>query len=162
MGSWRERNVGEHDHGFVQLLLGGLFLEHMDDWRVRPITEQRVRVSEKRVRIPDLAVLRAETPVEPVALTPPLICIEVLSPEDRLSRAKLPLVDYWRMGVRHAWLFDPIRQAAWIYDGELRLAREPVLTVPGTAIEVDTVALFAKFDRYAWRPLPPDDRCFDE
>ena len=161
-GELEERNVGEHDHGFLQSLLIMLFGSHMDDWKVRPVAEQRVRVSETRVRIPDIAVLRAETPVEPVAVTPPLICIEIVSPDDTTRRAARPLIDYWEMGVKHAWLFDPMRQTVWVYDGELRLFQEPALVVPGTPIQVDIEALFAKFDRYARRPLPPGARLVGE
>lgn len=40
--------------------------------------------------------------------TPPLIVIEILSPEDRVSRYKERLEDYRRMGVPNIWVIDPM------------------------------------------------------
>lgn len=55
-------------------------------------------------------------PIEAVITTPPLICTEVLSPLDRLPRAKIVMADYFSMGVPNIWLTDPIRQAAYTFD----------------------------------------------
>jgi Uma2 family endonuclease len=99
------------------------------------------------VRIADVAILRANAPREKVSLTPPLICIEILSPEDRLSRAKLVLADYLAMGVPHIWLIDPIRRAAFTFDERGLLEVDPHnLAVPGTAIRLDLSEAFSAID----------------
>ena len=80
--------------------------------------------------------------------TPPLICIEVMSPEDRIPLAKRVLADYFLMGVPNIWLVDPIRRIAYIYSVTgLQLAASLVLTVPGTPIRLDLNDIFRKLDQ---------------
>ena len=79
-GRIEERNVGEHDHGFLQILLGTLFTNHRQLWGVHTVTDVRIQVSAKRFRIPDISVMPAEAPRELILRNPPLIAIEILSP----------------------------------------------------------------------------------
>jgi Uma2 family endonuclease len=146
-GEIEERNVGEYDHGKIQLLLGTIFSNNEDAWGTDAVTEQRIRVNASRVRICDLAILRLGAPREQVTETPPLLCIEILSPEDRLSRAQLVLADYFAMGVPNIWLIDPYKREAYTFTAHgLQPAEPTLLTVPGTPIQVDLSALFAKLN----------------
>ena len=78
-----------------------LFTDHEDEWHTDAVLEQRIRVSATRVRISDVAVLRMSDAQENVVSTnAPLLCLEVLSPEDRLARAERVMADYRAMGVR--------------------------------------------------------------
>ena len=146
-GGIEERNLGEFDHARLQALLTGLFLMREEEWGLIAVVEQRIRVSPKRVRICDVALLREDAPREKVTETPPLVCIEVLSPEDRLARAKLVLADYLSLGVENIWLIDPIRRAVFTYDSAgLHDIGVDALTVAGTSISVDIQQLFRKLD----------------
>lgn len=146
-GTLEERNVGTYDHGKVQGWIVHIFTLHARQWGTDPVVEQRIRVRANQVRVCDVAVLRAEAPPEPVTTTPPLICIEVLSPDDRLSRTKLLLADYLAMGVQNIWLVDPIYRAAFTYDAEGLHEADPVqLTVADTPIRVDLTETFAALD----------------
>ena len=51
-GRIEERNVGEYDHGYLQTLLAHLFMNHREDWGVRPLTDVRVQVKTTRFRVP--------------------------------------------------------------------------------------------------------------
>jgi Uma2 family endonuclease len=147
-GEIEERNVGTYDHAKIQLLIATLFVNNEDMWQTDAVVEQRIRVSATRVRICDVAILRADAPHEPVTATPPLICIEILSPEDRLSRAKVVLGDYLAMGVRNLWLIDPIRRVAYTFDQSgLHEADTTTLKVPETPIHLDLTAFFDKLDK---------------
>ena len=146
-GVVEERNLGEFDHARLQALLTALILANESEWHVIGVVEQRIRISGRRVRISDLAMLRANAPREPVTETPPYICIEVLSPEDRLSRAKLVLQDYLAMGVEHIWLVDPQTRTVYTFDAEgLHEQDDLSLTVPNTSIHIDVAALFSRLD----------------
>jgi len=51
------------------------------------LTEQRVQIAARRFLVPDLCVLRLGSPTEDILTRPPLIAIEILSPEDTIRRA---------------------------------------------------------------------------
>jgi Uma2 family endonuclease len=146
-GEIMERNVGKYEHGKIQSLIATLFTVHEDIWQTDAIVEQRIRVSPARVRVCDVAILHTDAPHEEVTATPPHICIEILSPEDRLSRAKLVLADYLAMGVSNLWLIDPIRRVAYTFDATgLHEADTAHLTVPNTPIHLDLTAFFARLN----------------
>ena len=146
-GVLEERNVGTYDHGKIQGWLFQIFNMNAKAWRTDPVVEQRIRLGFNRVRICDVVILRADAPREAVTTTPPLLCVEILSPDDRLSRTKLVLADYLAMGVNHIWLIDPIYRAAFTYDANgLHEADPASLTVPGTDIRVDLTEAFAALD----------------
>jgi len=149
-GEIEERNLGEYEHARLQSLIVSLFVAKEDAWKVEAVTEQRIRVSPGRVRIADIAILRADAPHEHVTATPPLVCIEILSPEDRLPRAQQVLADYLAMGVENIWLIDPLRRGAFTYDADgLHIADPSNLTVPGTPIRVDLTPAFDRLDKKA-------------
>lgn len=147
-GRVEERNLGEHDHGYLQALLAVLFLNHRNEWGVRAVTDVRTQVKRTRFRCPDLSVLRADAPREPIITHPPLIAIEILSPEDRLSRLQEKVDDYVAFGVENIWVFDPETRRAWTAG---RFGLHPVesgeLTVEGSPIRVVLSELFAELDR---------------
>ena len=146
-GEIRERNLGEYEHATFQIAIGSQFWVHRAEWAVHPVTEQRIQVAPDKVRVCDIAVLRADAPRERVTLTPPLICIEILSPEDRLSRAKEVLADYLRMGVENIWLVDPIYRSVWTFDTTGLHEADPAnLKVKDTPIHLDLGEAFAALD----------------
>ncbi len=106
-GVIEERHLGEYEHGRLTGLLFAHFHPSAKALGVLPIVEQRIRIDANRVRICDFVLIQAELPRERVTQTPPLLCVEVLSPEDRLARAEVVLTDYRNMGVKHIWLMDP-------------------------------------------------------
>jgi Uma2 family endonuclease len=147
-GRLEDRNVGEHDHGFLQTLLATIFTNNRRNWGVHTVSDVRVQVAATRFRIPDVSVLRSSDPRDSVLRKPPLIAIEILSPEDRLSRFTEKLEDYVAFGVPHIWVLDPQKRRAAEYgDGKLDWMGDGELTVPGTPIRIVVSELFAELDR---------------
>lgn len=147
-GEVRERNLGEQPHGLVQLTIGSIFLRNRKLWGLRPITEQRVQVSATRFRIPDVCVVLSSEPVHPILLAPPLLCVEVLSPEDRFQRIHERVDEYLRMGVPHVWIIDPITREVWTATtscGTQPLQGEE-LTIPGTPVRLSRAEIFEELD----------------
>jgi Uma2 family endonuclease len=101
----RERRVGRWEHARMQWLLAAWFFTHEKEWGITGSTEQRVRVSDNRVRVPDLVVLTAG-PQPDVLTDPPLLVIEILSPDDSYSDTQERAQDYRAMGVRTVWIVD--------------------------------------------------------
>ena len=123
-----ERNVGEKEHSKAQQELLFYFRERRRQWGIFVIQEQRVQVSRHRYRIPDVCVVLGAEPDEQIFTTPPFLCVEILSPEDRVSRMQERIDDYLRFGVRFVWLIDPYQKRAWIYtQDEIREVRDGLL-----------------------------------
>ncbi|CAN5720462.1 hypothetical protein BH10ACI4_BH10ACI4_24840 [soil metagenome] len=131
----------------LQFVLAAIFNANRRSWNVVAGTEIRARVGVNRYRIPDVTVLRRSDPVEPVTSIPPLVCIEVLSPNDTISRMQERIDDYIRMGVEHVWLIDPLSRKAWVAtaDGSHHHV-EAEFIVPGTPIRVPLAEAFAELD----------------
>jgi Uma2 family endonuclease len=113
-GVVEERNLGEVDHGLAQLRLGHFFMGLFRQTGLLPMTEVRMQTSKTRFRIPDVTVTRGK-PKEQILTEPPLLCIEILSPEDRMSRMNTRIQEYLNFGVPVVWLVDPAERRVWIY-----------------------------------------------
>ena len=146
-GELRERNVGKWEHARVQWLLAGWFMNHEDQWGVTGSTEQRTRVAGNRVRIPDVVVMRLG-PQPDVLTDPPLLVIEILSPDDTYSDTQERADDYRRMGVETLWIIDPKTRSGRMCSGADWIAAER-LVVPGTPLYVDLPAIFARIGERA-------------
>ena len=144
-GELEERNVGELEHSAVQAFFIGWFIAHQELWRLEAYPEIRLRVSPTRVRIADLAILPVKRPYEAVPSQPPVAIIEVLSPEDRVSRYQQRLDDYRSMGVANIWVIDPMRRKAFDCS---RGGWQPVdkLVIADSLVEIPLDPLWKKLD----------------
>ena len=113
-GELEERNVGERDHSRLQALITQYLMNRERDWAIFVYVEQRIQIAPTRFRVPDIAVV-ATRPTSGVITEPPLLCIEILSPEDRATRIQARIDDYLNMGVSCVWLVDPATRRAWIH-----------------------------------------------
>ena len=147
-GEIEQRHMGEHTHNLIQGFIYYTFTSNQESWRAEAIIEQRIRIDSSRVRVCDVAVIDAAAPFEELLTSPPLLCIEILSPLDRVSRAQLVLADYYAMGVPNIWLIDPTRRTAYTFDASGLQDADPAhLTVPNTPIHLDLTPAFAQLDR---------------
>ena len=106
-----ERNVGEFDHANLQMAIASYLYTRRKELGITVVPEQRVQVSPTRFRVPDVCVTLAEP--EQIFTKPPFICIEILSPEDRLSATQERVTDYLNMGVPYVWILDPKARVAY-------------------------------------------------
>ncbi|HEY3824797.1 MAG TPA: Uma2 family endonuclease [Bryobacteraceae bacterium] len=127
-GEVQERNWGERDHSSAQGEIVFYLRTRYLRLRGRVLPEQRVQVSATRFRIPDVCVLAEDAPKEQIVRTPPILCIEILSPEDRMSRYLERVNDYFEMGVPLCWIIDPTARRAWVATpGNLAEAMDGIL-----------------------------------
>jgi len=127
-GEIQERNLGERPHSRTQGRIYAFLFQREGRWGICVLPEQRVEVAPTRFRVPDICVLLASDPVEPIVRHPPFLCVEILSPEDRVSRLNERLSDYFQMGVRYVWVLDPQTRRAFCYmPGEMREVRDGML-----------------------------------
>ncbi len=148
-GRLLERNLGEIPHSRLQGFFYWVFRSHEADWRLSALTEQRVQVTATRYRVPDVCIVPFHIEDKRIVRAAPLLCIEILSPEDRMSEMQERVDDYLRMGVKAVWVVDPMRRKAFSAEAEGEVTPVPeLLRVPGTMVEISVPAVFAELDRY--------------
>jgi Uma2 family endonuclease len=146
-GELVERNVGELKHSFLQSILGAYLRQLSRPLQIRVATELRLRIGPTRYRIPDLTVMLRDQPLEPVPTRPPFLCIEIVSPEDRMSRLTERVKEYLAFGVKHVWVVDPETRTAFSYTREESREVRDNLTTQNPEISISLPELFAELDR---------------
>ncbi len=105
--------------------------------------EVRTRVAGTRVRLPDV-VVGPKKPWPQTLVEPPLLVIEIVSPDDRFSDLKV-VEDYQRMGIENIWVIDPQKRVGWVCEPEAwRL--EQRLRAKSGSMYVELGALWAALD----------------
>jgi Uma2 family endonuclease len=147
-GVLEERDMGEFEHSWLQAILTTLFFNRRDEWGVFGLPEQRVQTQRDHYRVPDVTVLRVGLPRERILTRPPLLVIEIQSPEDTLRKTAAKATEYLAFGIEHVWVIDPHARVGYraTADG-LELARSGELAVPETPIRIVLAELFAEMDR---------------
>lgn len=141
-GVLEERNVGEIDHGFVQGRFAHISWRLNRDTGLVPMTEVGLRLRERTYRIPDVMVTPGK-PTGRVVTTPPVLCIEVLSPEDRMSRVNVRIKEFLDFGVPVVWLIDPEARRVWIYRPNAPIVEASgSVKLEGTSVEVPFSEIF--------------------
>ena len=112
-GEVQERNVGERDHSKLQGEFFFFFRQRQDHWKTFVFLEQRIQISTTRFRVPDICVYAGTEPAEQIFRTPPFICIEILSPEDRVAAMQEKVGDFLEMGVPYVWIINPRNRKAY-------------------------------------------------
>ncbi len=146
-GELQERNVGELDHSDLQYFFASWFNQRQSEWQLQAKIELRVQISEDRFRVPDVCILGADAPREQIVQTPPVLCIEILSPADTVQRMHQRVRDFLAMGVREVWLVDPLSRAILLCSGGTIVEQTGgVLTLAGTSIHIPVAEVFRVLD----------------
>jgi Uma2 family endonuclease len=132
-----ERNGGEQDHSWLQAALAAYFFRRRKDWKIEVFTEQRHLIRPGRYMIPDVCVIWSPRPAEKVFDKPPLVWIEILSPEDKPIRVNKKIRELQEFGAGNIWIIDPETFEAEIHTSEgSSKVEDGMLRVSGTPIEV--------------------------
>src|SRR5689334_20137321 len=138
-----ERNVGEVDHSDVQSSILHYLRTHYKK-RVWAGVEARVQVKKTRIRIPDVTVMLDAKPVERIIRQPPLVAVEVLSPDDRAGDLEEKINDYLAFGILYVWIINPETRRAYIHTAAgSHEAKDGVLRAETAGIEVPLTEIFA-------------------
>jgi Uma2 family endonuclease len=143
-GEVLERNAGEWDHSKLQARVIIYLSQLAVDEQIYVVPEQRVQVSGSRFRVPDVTVVAGPEPQEQILTSPPFLCIEILSRDDRMTEMQERIQDYLRFGVRYVWVLDPRVKRAFSFTGrgvsqpveDILRTENPVLSVPLSALFV--------------------------
>jgi Uma2 family endonuclease len=144
-----ERNLGTPDHSALQKILVVHLAAFEERFGVVVLPECRTKVQETRYRVPDVIVmLRPFQQNRRVILDAPLIVIEILLPDDRLSDAIQRFRDYDRLGVPNIVLMDPVDRATFLFvSGDLVRRDLTGFEVPGKGtLLFDSKELLSRLD----------------
>ena len=138
-----ERNLGTYRHARLQSLILACLIAREKAWQVHVVVECRLKIRPRKYRVPDVMVLPAAASYPSVIEQPPLLCIEVVSPDDRLPDLVLRAGEYLTLGVTATWIFDPESKQTFIYSEQGTVESfEPVLE--HGQIELPIADLFAQ------------------
>ena len=136
-GELVERNVGIVKHAYLQALICAYFIRHSREWKITPLAEVRVRIRDRSYRIPDVCVVSGGLPEGAVLTSPPLIWIEILSPEDRPLRVQQRIREVLDFGCPWVWVIDPETLESRIYTPHSDYAPvDGVFRIPDSEIAV--------------------------
>jgi Uma2 family endonuclease len=136
-GAVEERPIGEWRHADWQAAILEYFRSRRIAWNIRAAAELRVQLAEGNFRVPDVTVLDRSLPVEQVITHPPIAAVEILSPEDTVTKMLSKLAEYERMGIRNIFVLDPKGKHFRFAGGALEpLPAEP-FDLPGSSCRFD-------------------------
>ena len=113
-----ERNMGELPHSDVQTTLASLLRRFRSRLGIRVNTEIRIRTGKQRYRIPDICAFRNDDIGTRIPTIAPFLAIEILSPEDRMTRMLPKVQEYLASGIEHVWVIDPQEKSALSFTAE--------------------------------------------
>ena len=138
-----ERNVGRVDHSHVQTAIA-LYLAGQYKKRVWVGVEVRVQVKKTRFRIPDVTVVSGAKPTEEIIQKPPVIAIEVLSPDDRAGDLEDKIADYLAFGIPYVWVINPESHRAHVHTPQgSHEVKDGLLRAESIKVEVPLSEIFS-------------------
>jgi Uma2 family endonuclease len=141
-GELIERNVGEKGHSKAQRFFIAFFYNQRAALGLHVFPEQRIQITPRRYRVPDVCVVVGEEPDEEIFTQPPFLCIEILSPEDRASRMQPKIMDYFAFGVSYIWVVDPWNRRAFVYTQHGMREAHEVLETENPKISIPLAEVF--------------------
>ena len=136
-----ERNLGEIEHADLQTAIALYLRSHYP--AVWVAVEVRVQVKPTRFRIPDVCVVLGGKPQGRIIVTPPVLVIEVLSPDDRVVDLEEKIDDYLAFGVKYVWVVNPRTHRGYIYTSEgTQEAKEGLLRTKDPEIQLPLAEMF--------------------
>jgi Uma2 family endonuclease len=134
-GELLPKSMGTKKHSKTQLNIQ-YFIKLQYGETFDPLPELTTRLQEKKFYVPDVAIEDRSRPIlsrYPGPEDPVFLCVEVMSPPDRIGKVFSKCEEYHKWGVAHCWVIDPERKVAWEYtpeDTEPRRATEGLTAGP--------------------------------
>lgn len=138
-----QRNMGELEHGDVQGTLYRLLWAFRAALGIRVAPEVRIRISPTRYRIPHISLWRDDNIGTGIPSVVPFLAVEILSPEDRMTRMLLKIKEYLAAGIEFVWVIDPEEKSALIFSrNDPAGTQSDILRTSNPDIEIPLSAAF--------------------
>ena len=139
-GELVERSLPDYLHGKTQLLIADFFAALRKKLSLHGCTETRMKLRNGLYFIPDVAAFHPVQPSKLVPETPPLVAVEILSPDDRMTEVLDKLQDYREWGVAHVWLVNPHSKRLYVFAAGLTPVTS--LRIPELGVEMTPGDIF--------------------
>ena len=111
------KSMGTKKHSQVQGNITRLIGDRYDE-TLNPLPELTARLRKTKFYVPDIAIEDLSSPIQgryPGPNDPVLLCVEIVSPPDRIGKLFGKCEEYHKWGVPYCWVIDPERRMAWEY-----------------------------------------------
>ena len=141
-GELVERSIGEWQHSLTQSNL--IYVLGVKYRGVLALPSVRMRTTNTRYRIPDIAVIW-RPPKTKFLEEAPVLVVEILSEDDRVTRTLERLGEYEALGIPNIWVVDPRLRQMFEYRGGslLEISGEAIRTSGTPEIELTRAEIFA-------------------
>jgi Uma2 family endonuclease len=147
-GQLIERNVGEKDHGRLQLLIGAYLAKYEAKWGITAYTDTRTQILPTRFRLPDICVVLGPDGDDQILRQPPFLCIEILSKDDRAADIQEKIEEYLAFGVKYVWIINHRNRLAYIHTSAgMTKAERGILKTTDPEITVPLAAVWPKWSQ---------------
>jgi Uma2 family endonuclease len=132
------KSLGTKKHSQVQANVVWLIANKYDE-TLNPLPERTTQLKEQQFYVPDVAVEDRSRPITgryPGPNEPVPLCVEVVSPPDRIGKLFGKCEEYHKWGVPYCWVIDPERKTAWEYFPEDLEPRKVTETLTAGVIQL--------------------------
>lgn len=131
-GVLRRKPMAAWDQGVLQNRIMHL-LDHAASALVSA-SEVTVRIREGKYLVPDVIVQRRDAIQRPYPIEPVHLCVEILSPSDRISEALAKCEESHAWGVAMTWILDPEATPSRGSSGERESVSRGCFDSPGRSL----------------------------
>ena len=144
-GVLRQKAMPTKKHSRLQFRISKLVDRDWPYYEALPELALRIRTG--KFLVPDVAVMERNAEGDPYPTTPVHLCVEILSPDDRLSALVAKCEEYHAWGVAFTWILDPLERRAFQYDADHRLIEvAPDGVLRAGAIAIQCAEIFSALD----------------
>ena len=123
-------------------MIGAYLAAHESEWGITAYTDTRTQILPTRFRLPDICAVLGRESDGQIIRTPPLLCIEILSKDDRAADVQEKIEEHLAFGVKYVWVINPRHRLAYIHtaagmtraEGGILKTADPEIIVPLAAI----------------------------
>ena len=138
--------MGTKKHSQVQANITKLIGSRYDE-TLNPLPELTTRLREGQFYVPDLAIEELAKPIQgryPGPNDPVLLCVEIVSPPDRVGKLFGKCEEYHKWGVPYCWVIDPERKIGWEYFPDDSEPRKVSATLTAGSIQLELAEVFRR------------------
>ena len=133
-----QKPMPTYKHALLQTVISKLIMEKFPQFI--SVSELTVKIAQGHFLVPDVAVQDRKRIQDPYPIEPIHLCVEILSPTDRMSETLAKCEEYHAWGVATTWIVDPEERRCWEYRAGQRPVEVPSggqLTAAPISIPVD-------------------------